>query len=203
MFAASVNNVSFAKPSTALLQAHFTGQSNGVYSPDFPISPLIPFNYTGIPPNNTIVSNRTKLAVLPYNTSVELIMQDTSILGAESPLHLHGFYFFVVGQGFGDFDPNKDPEKFNLVDPVERNTVGFSVGGWAAIRFLADNPGVWFMHCRLEVHTSWGPKMAWVVLDGSNFEAYLYTDNVNPSAVSAIKSRHPNMNVAVSLEVTI
>ncbi|WCJ41141.1 laccase 17 [Euphorbia peplus] len=167
-FAASINNVSFIMPTTALLQAHFSGQSNGVYSPYFPISPLIVFNYTGTPPNNTMVSNGTKLVVLPFNTSVELIMQDTSILGAEShPLHLHGFNFFVVGQGFGNFDPNKDPAKFNLVDPVERNTIGVPVGGWVAIRFLADNPGVWFMHCHLEVHTSWGLKMAWLVLNGN------------------------------------
>jgi laccase len=26
--------------------------------------------------------------------------------------------------------------------------------------------GVWFMHCHLEIHTSWGLKMAWVVKDG-------------------------------------
>ncbi|GMI92066.1 laccase 17 [Hibiscus trionum] len=69
-------------------------------------------------------------------------------------------------KGFGNFDPNKDPAKFNLIDPVERNTVGVPSGGWVAIRFLADNPGVWFMHCHLEVHTSWGLKMAWIVLDG-------------------------------------
>lgn len=167
MFAASINNVSFVMPNIALLQAHYKGQSNGVYSPFFPNEPLIPFNYTGNPPNNTMVGNGTKLVVLPFNTSVELIMQDTSILGAEShPLHLHGFNFFVVGQGFGNFDPNKDPANFNLVDPVERNTVGVPSGGWVAIRFLADNPGVWFMHCHLEVHTSWGLKMAWLVLDG-------------------------------------
>ncbi|CAL9165554.1 unnamed protein product [Musa hybrid cultivar] len=167
-FAATVNNVSFALPTTALLQAHFLGQSRGVYTPDFPVIPLMPFNYTGTPPNNTLVGNGTKLMVLPFNTSVELVMQDTSILGAEShPLHLHGFNFFVVGQGFGNYDPAKDPAKFNLVDPVERNTVGVPAGGWVAIRFLADNPGVWFMHCHLEVHTSWGLKMAWLVLDGS------------------------------------
>ncbi|KAK8536188.1 hypothetical protein V6N13_009564 [Hibiscus sabdariffa] len=166
-FAASVNNVSFEMPTTALLQAHFFSQSNGVYTPDFPSSPIIPFNYTGTPPNNTMVSNGTKVVVLPFNTSVELVMQDTSILGAEShPLHLHGFNFFVVGQGFGNFDPNKDPAKFNLIDPVERNTIGVPSGGWVAIRFVADNPGVWFMHCHLEVHTSWGLKMAWIVLDG-------------------------------------
>ncbi|KAI3989882.1 hypothetical protein MKX01_040852 [Papaver californicum] len=119
MFSASVNNVSFALPTTALLQAHFTGQSNGVYSPYFPSYPTQPFNYTGNPPNNT-----------------NLIMQGTSILGAEShPLHLHGYNFFVVGQGFGNYDAVK-------------------------------RPCVWFMHCHLEIHTSWGLKMAWLVLDG-------------------------------------
>ncbi|CAI9783266.1 unnamed protein product [Fraxinus pennsylvanica] len=167
-FAASVNNISFTQPTTALLQSHYFGKSNGVYSPDFPINPFHWFNYTGNPPNNTMVSNgTTKVMVLPFNTSVELVMQDTSILGAEShPLHLHGFNFFVVGQGFGNYDPQKDPKNFNLVDPIERNTVGVPSGGWVAIRFLADNPGVWLMHCHLEVHTSWGLKMAWLVLDG-------------------------------------
>ena len=143
-FAASINNVSFVLPATALLQAHFAGRSNGVYATDLPAFPLTPFNYTGTPPpNNTNVMNGTKVAVLPFGASVELVLQDTSILGAEShPLHLHGFNFFVVGQGFGNFDPANDPAKFNLVDPVERNTVGVPAGGWVAIRFRADNPGL-------------------------------------------------------------
>uniref|UniRef100_A0A0E0CA55 Laccase n=1 Tax=Oryza meridionalis TaxID=40149 RepID=A0A0E0CA55_9ORYZ len=167
-FAAAVNNVSFVLPSTALLQSHYTGRSNGVYASNFPAMPLSPFNYTGTPPNNTNVSNGTRLVVLPYGASVELVMQGTSVLGAEShPFHLHGFNFFVVGQGFGNFDPVNDPANYNLVDPVERNTVGVPAAGWVAIRFLADNPGVWFMHCHLEVHVSWGLKMAWVVQDGS------------------------------------
>ncbi|WMV52270.1 hypothetical protein MTR67_045655 [Solanum verrucosum] len=122
--------------------------------------------------NSTVAGILEYESPTPHSTksnlsSVELIMQDTSILGVEShPLHLHGFNIFVVGQGFGNFDSNKDPAKFNLVDPVERNTIGVQSGGWVAIRFLANNPGVWFMHCHLEVHTSWGLKMAWLVLDG-------------------------------------
>ncbi|KAJ8754130.1 hypothetical protein K2173_002028 [Erythroxylum novogranatense] len=166
-FAASVNNISFALPTVALLQSYFFGKSNGVFTSDFPQNPLMPFNYTGNPPNNTMVTNGTKAMVLHFNTSVEVVLQDTSILGSEShPLHLHGFNFFVVGQGFGNYDPDKDPANYNLVNPVERNTAGVPAGGWIAIRFLADNPGVWLMHCHLDVHTSWGLRMAWVVLDG-------------------------------------
>ncbi|PPS11438.1 hypothetical protein GOBAR_AA09200 [Gossypium barbadense] len=164
----SMNNISFALPRTALLQSHFFSQySKRVYTTDFPAFPQIPFNYTSTPPNNTLVNNGTKLMVIPFNTSVEVVLQDTSILGAEShPLHLHGYNFYVVGQGFGNFDPKNDPPKFNLVDPVERNTVGVPSGGWVAIRFQADNPGVWLMHCHFDVHQSWGLGMAWIVLDG-------------------------------------
>ncbi|KAH6762083.1 laccase 17 [Perilla frutescens var. hirtella] len=168
MLAASINNVSFVMPTTALLQAHFLNQSKGVYTTDFPANPPYKFNYTGNPPSNLMVDSRTKVEVLPFNAAVEVVLQDTSIIGAESHLlHLHGFNFFVLGQGFGNFDPKKDPARFNLADPAERNTVGVPSGGWVAIRFLADNPGVWFMHCHLEVHTSWGLKMAWIVMDGS------------------------------------
>ncbi|CAL0329152.1 unnamed protein product [Lupinus luteus] len=168
-FAASMNNISFALPSVALLQQHylFREKYKSVYTTDFPIVPLDPFNYTGTPPNNTRVSNGTKTVVIPYNTSVQVVLQDTSILGAEShPFHLHGFNFYVVGQGFGNFNSSADPAKFNLVDPVERNTVGVPSGGWLAIRFLADNPGVWMMHCHFDVHLSWGLRMAWIVEDG-------------------------------------
>ncbi|KAL7201666.1 hypothetical protein ACSBR1_033379 [Camellia fascicularis] len=166
-FSASMNNISFSLPTTALLQSYFFGKSNGVYTTDFPSTPLVPFNYTGTPPNNTMVSNGTKVVVLPFNTTVEVVLQDTSILGAENhPLHLHGYNFFVIAQGSGNFDPKKDPARFNLVDPVERNTAGVPSGGWLAIRFQADNPGVWFMHCHFDVHLSWGLRMAWIVLDG-------------------------------------
>ncbi|XP_019106217.2 laccase-17-like [Beta vulgaris subsp. vulgaris] len=167
MVGAAINNVSFILPNIALLQAHFFRQSNGVFATNFPTKPPFKFNYTGNPPSNIILSKGTKVVVLPFNASVEVVLQDTSIIGAEShPLHLHGFNFFVVGQGFGNFDSKKDPRNFNLIDPIERNTVGVPSGGWIAIRFRADNPGAWFMHCHLEVHTSWGLKMAWIVMDG-------------------------------------
>ncbi|KAL4558208.1 hypothetical protein LXL04_036406 [Taraxacum kok-saghyz] len=166
-FAASINNISFTLPTTALLQAQYFGKSNGVFSNSFPSTPLNPFNYTGTPPNNTMVSHGTKVVLLPYNTTVELVIQGTNILGAENhPLHLHGFNFYVVGQGTGNFNSTTDPANFNLVDPVERNTVGVPSGGWVAVRFRADNPGVWFMHCHIEIHLSWGLRMAWAVMDG-------------------------------------
>lgn len=136
-FAASMNNNSFSLPSKAILQAYYTKQSNGVYSTNFPRFPPNPFNYTGTPPNSTFVTQGTKVAVLPFNAGVEVVLQGTSIQGNEShPLHFHGYNFYVVGQGFGNFDPYNDPKNYNLVDPVELNTAAVPSGGWLAIRFF-------------------------------------------------------------------
>ncbi|GKB71739.1 laccase/diphenol oxidase family protein [Tanacetum coccineum] len=164
---AGVNNVTFVMPTTALLQAHYS-KTKGVFTTDFPANPPTSFNFTGTPPTNMATTNGTKLYRLKYNSTVQLVLQDTSIIAAENhPIHLHGFNFFAVGKGIGNYNSKTDPKKFNLIDPVERNTIGVPSGGWVAIRFRADNPGVWFLHCHLEVHTSWGLKMAFLVDNGN------------------------------------
>ncbi|KAL3630557.1 high-affinity glucose transporter [Castilleja foliolosa] len=167
-FAASMNNVSFVLPSNfSLLQAH---QQNipGVFTTDFPANPPVRFDYTG----NVSRSLRqpiqgTKLYKLKYGETVQLVLQGTSIFTAENhPIHLHGYDFYIIAEGFGNFNPSSDTGKFNLVDPPMRNTVSLPVGGWAVIRFVADNPGVWLMHCHLDVHITWGLAMAFVVENG-------------------------------------
>ncbi|XP_012087905.1 laccase-4 [Jatropha curcas] len=163
---ASINNVTFVMPTTALLQAHFFN-INGVFTTDFPANPPHVFNFTGKGPANLQTKNGTRVYKLKYNETVQLVMQDTGIIAPENhPVHLHGFNFFAVGRGIGSYNPKTDPQNFNLVDPPERNTIGVPTGGWVAIRFRADNPGVWFMHCHLEVHTTWGLKMAFLVENG-------------------------------------
>ncbi|KAF8402780.1 hypothetical protein HHK36_010871 [Tetracentron sinense] len=82
----------------------------------------------------------TRLYRLPYNSTVQVVLQNTGIIALKNhPIYLHGFNFFVVGRGLGNFNSKKDTKKFNLVDPVERNTIGEPSGGWTAIRFRADN----------------------------------------------------------------
>lgn len=135
------NNVTFVMPKIDLLEAHYYNIS-GVFTDDFPEKPPMPYDYTGTQPENFATTEGTRLYRLAYNSTVQLILQDTGMIVPEDhPIHLHGFNFFAVGRGIGNFDPEKDPKKFNLVDPVERNTIGVPSGGWSAIRFRADNPG--------------------------------------------------------------
>ncbi|OMO61344.1 Multicopper oxidase, type 1 [Corchorus capsularis] len=113
----------------------------------------------------------TEVKVLDYNTTVEIVFQATNLVrGTDHPMHLHGFSFYVVGSGRGNFDKDKDPLNYNLVDPPLQNTIAVPVNGWTAIRFEAHNPGVWFMHCHFERHAIWGMDTVFIVKNGKRRE---------------------------------
>ncbi|CAL0335022.1 unnamed protein product [Lupinus luteus] len=151
---AGINNVTFVMPKISLLQAHFFNVK-GVFTDDFPGNPPVLYNFTGTQPTNFKTTKGTRVYRLAYNSTVQLVLQDTGMIAPENhPIHLHGFNFFVVGRGQGNFNSENDTKRFNLVDPVERNTVGVPAGGWTAIRFRADNPGMIFNSILLELRKS-------------------------------------------------
>ncbi|OAY69021.1 Laccase-3 [Ananas comosus] len=168
---ASINNVSFVFPSDySILQAHRQGVP-GVFTTDFPANPQVQFDYTATDISHELWQPvaATKLYKLKFGSVVQLVLQGTNIfVGENHPIHIHGYDFYILAEGFGNFDPAKDTAKFNLVDPPMRNTVAVPVKGWAVVRFVADNPGVWLLHCHLDVHISWGLAMAFLVEDGDS-----------------------------------
>uniref|UniRef100_K3YZL4 laccase n=1 Tax=Setaria italica TaxID=4555 RepID=K3YZL4_SETIT len=205
--AASLNNVSFEAPrDTNILGAYYHHRSRkagGVPGAEFPSTPPLLFNFTAdnLPPELRLTARSTRMKVLEYGTVVEVVLQNTAILGAESnPIHLHGFSFYVVGTGPGNFDGDRDPAGYNLVDPPYQNTVVVPRGGWSAIRFRATNPGasmaavcpfstyakfqfswplfcvahvvvgVWFMHSHFELHMVWEMDTVLIVKDGNGAE---------------------------------
>lgn len=142
-FSASLNNVSFVPPSTDILQAYYR-KIHGVFRTDFPRNPPKEFDYTGkdLPGDVLTPEMGTRALVVEYNASVEMLLQGTNVVAGDNhPMHLHGYGFYVVGWGFGNFDKEKDPLRYNLDDPPQETTVGIPNGGWVAIRFRADNPG--------------------------------------------------------------
>ncbi|KAI6691179.1 hypothetical protein NL676_028007 [Syzygium grande] len=169
----SLNNQSWENPSTDVLQAYYKNIS-GVYTADFPDFPPVFYNWTGDDmPEVTGVSDKvTRVKMLEYNESVEVVFQGSNILrGAEShPMHLHGYSFYVVGHGLGNFDNETDPLNYNLVDPVLVNSFAVPRDGWIAVRFVANNPGVWFWHCHIDRHMSWGMETVFIVKDGDTEE---------------------------------
>lgn len=173
--AASMNNISFVNPSIDILQAYYR-HINGVFGRNFPDFPPYIFNFTAdyLPLVLQIPKRATKVKVLKYNSSVEMVMQGTNLVaGIDHPMHLHGYSFFIVGFGFGNFDKHKDPLGYNLIDPPHRNTAMVPKNGWIAIRFIANNPGVWFMHCHIERHLTWGMETVFIVKNGKRSKARL------------------------------
>ncbi|XP_022766575.1 putative laccase-9 [Durio zibethinus] len=171
-FAASLNNVSFLFPRIDILQAYYNRSTNGVFTEDFPLEPPVFYDFTG---NLTVLGRAadegTRAVVLNYGEAVEIVLQATELgAGGSHPIHLHGFSFYRVGTGFGNFNNVTDPSSYNLVDPPLINTVHVPRRGWAAVRFFANNPGVWFMHCHFERHSSWGMDTVFIVRNGTTAE---------------------------------
>ncbi|XP_066399318.1 L-ascorbate oxidase-like [Miscanthus floridulus] len=152
----ALNGVSFALPHTPYLVAMkrgllgtfdqrpppetYTHQGYDVYAP---------------PPNpNATVSDG--LYRLQFGSVVDVVLQNANMLAPNKsethPWHLHGHDFWVLGYGIGRFDPEVHPASYNLKDPILKNTVAVHPYGWTALRFKADNPGVWAFHCHIEAH---------------------------------------------------
>nr|GMD22325.1 putative laccase-9 [Ipomoea batatas] len=85
--------------------------TNSVYRKQFPNFPPLSFNFTA----NTLavelkLFRGMEVKVLEYGSVVELVFQGTNLLsGINHPMRLHGYRFYVVGWGFGNFDKDKDP----------------------------------------------------------------------------------------------
>lgn len=152
----SVNNVSFSLPHTPYLIAY---KRNLLHTFD---QHQLPDGYDFATYDINVVQNYTNATTsnaayrLKFNTTVDIILQNANTMNPNNsethPWHLHGHDFWVLGYGVGKFDRVSDPSKFNLVDPIMKNTVAVHPFGWTALRFRADNPGVWAFHCHIESH---------------------------------------------------
>lgn len=143
----------------------------------FDHKPLGHFNHTTWQPQQTplLALNRAEWnehQLVPFVASdqskpaVVTIVLNNLDDGAH-PLHLHGNSFYVLSShkaegrtGWGSynpFDPDEEPpEGLDLKAPKLKDTVAVPRRGHVVLRFLADNPGLWMMHCHMLVHMGTG-----------------------------------------------
>jgi len=120
--------------------------------------------------NPTIVQNLNQSTMYEINQHVMKIERRDAVvqiildnsLGGQHPFHLHGHTFQVVAQGQGFYEEGKTP--INAVNPIRRDTATVPGHGFTVIRFKADNPGVWSLHCHIEWHVTTGLVMQIVEL---------------------------------------
>lgn len=96
--------------------------------------------------------------VYNFGSNTSIVMNVTNQTPFVHPFHLHGHTFYVLSTGGngsvwnGSIDGN--PE-----NPMRRDVQLVPEGGYAAIQFDANNPGVWPFHCHVAWHLSGGLSM--------------------------------------------
>ena len=113
---------------------------------------------------------------IEHNELIDIVIQNTVALNGvceSHPMHLHGHSFWIHSHGTGLYDPKKNlwPD---VREPVLRDSMMmyateypyFAANrnvsnhrkpcGWTKIRFVADNPGLWMLHCHIGAHSLMG-----------------------------------------------
>ncbi|KAH7858451.1 hypothetical protein Vadar_024011 [Vaccinium darrowii] len=154
----AINNLSLVLPATPYLGSIKYGLKNAFGQKKPPEN--FPIYYDVMKPaTNQNSSYGNGVYMLGFNTTVDVILQNANALAANTseihPWHLHGHDFWVLGYGEGRFSDQKE-NNLNLRNPPLRNTAVIFPFGWTALRFVADNPGVWAFHCHIEPHLHMG-----------------------------------------------
>ncbi|KAM0240797.1 hypothetical protein ACHAP5_007832 [Fusarium lateritium] len=92
------------------------------------------------------------------------------------PFHLHGYSFYIVSTyrdegrvSWGSYNPLSGaapPNGLDLDFPLRKDTVSVPRRGHVVLTFVADNPGIWALHCHMLVHMARGMAMG-LQVDGS------------------------------------
>ena len=77
-------------------------------------------------------------------------------IGIYHPMHLHGHDFYILGSGYGTFNPQTDAAGLTYQNPPRRDTTMLPAHGWTVIAFPTDNPGAWLFHCHIAWHVGMG-----------------------------------------------
>ncbi|KAK9331793.1 Cupredoxin [Lipomyces starkeyi] len=118
-------------------------------------------NKTGPLPLGVFGGNQDQYIInVPDYEVVDILINNLD--DGDHPFHLHGYKFWVMGTGTGSF-PYKEYGNFNTTNPMRRDTVGIQAYGWALLRFVADNPGLWPLHCHITWHLEAGLLMQFEV----------------------------------------
>ncbi|KAH8894494.1 hypothetical protein GQ53DRAFT_744682 [Thozetella sp. PMI_491] len=93
-------------------------------------------------------------------TGAQIVINSEHMMG--HPWHLQhpetkidtGQTFQIVGWGKGAFEQSNT--QWNFENPLRRDTVTVPGSSHVVIRLLADNPGVWALHCHIQWHAEGG-----------------------------------------------
>ncbi|KAJ2170208.1 ferroxidase fet3 [Coemansia sp. RSA 560] len=120
---------------------------------------LVPTLYTALSmgelaKNSSVYGPQTNAYILKHLEVVEIVINNP--IGDDHTFHFHGHNVQVIETGpYGNSSTdNRKPVAHQQSElwPMWRDTVQVRAYGFIRVRFRADNPGVWFLHCHLAIH---------------------------------------------------
>ncbi|KAJ1727898.1 ferroxidase fet3 [Coemansia biformis] len=127
------------------------------------VTPRVPTLLTalsvGKDANKSLVyGHQTNAYVLRHMEVVEVTINNHDYYS--HPFHIHGHVFQIIE--VGSIRSQDRTSKMAQDTPVKRDTVVVHGGQYAVIRFRADNPGVWLLHCHIDFHIMLGLQMTFI-----------------------------------------
>lgn len=132
-----------------LVSAYSQKQQPHMYQLSYPYG----LNTETFDPKTTLVYQTTSIR------TIDILIQNLD--DGNHPFHLHGYKFFVLATGHG-YPPAELYASLNLTNPLRRDTVSVEGFGFALIRVVLDNAGVWAFHCHIGWHNEAGLLMQFV-----------------------------------------
>ena len=135
-------------------------------------APKVPILYTvmsagDLATNTEVYGDYTHSFVLNHLEVVEIVLSNLDT--GTHPFHMHGRNFQLLdrfppfGPHFYDYSDGTVFASYNASNhttypayPARRDTFVLPPGGYYVIRFVANNPGVWFFHCHIDWHLAQG-----------------------------------------------
>ncbi|KAJ1989181.1 ferroxidase fet3 [Coemansia umbellata] len=123
------------------------------------VMPKVPSMFTALSMGNdsmnpTVYGRQTNAHVVGHLQDVQIVISNYD--AGTHPFHLHGHHFQLIERGPIPYDPTYNPRSNK---PISRDTVSIPSMEYVIIRFNANNPGTWLLHCHIEWHIEGGLNM--------------------------------------------
>ncbi|KAJ5647213.1 Multicopper oxidasetype 2 [Penicillium lividum] len=135
--------------------------------------------------SNPAVYGQVNPFVVKHNEVVEIVINNHH--ENLHPWHLHGHQFQVLQRSLEGYFTGQYFKNVSKT-PIRRDTIMLNPHGHAVLRFRADNPGVWLLHCHVEWHVSAG-LMATII---EAPETFPQSENPPPQSHYNVCAAYPN-----------
>jgi len=121
-----------------------------------------------------------------YGEVIRLVINNHD--SGEHPIHFHGYKFWVLYEarpGAGNYNSDDDEKHLKFNNPLMRDTASVNPESHLVLEFIADNPGVWLLHCHINWHMNIGLSVVFNIAPEKTVEIFGETEHLQQCAAGA------------------